>query len=129
MRLLGLIFLCAVSVCFAGSRCPDPRLREATIGGDTVDAMVDLHHKPVAGAQVRLYASSGKTAWAGVTDKKGKFTIKNLAQDVYRLDVRGWGSTTIHLSPELGVNGMNQRPYFYLQLTDNECVSYSEVVN
>ena len=124
IRQLGLILLCAASACFAGSRCPDPRLREATIGRDTIDAAVDLHHKPRLGAQVRLYASSGKVAWAGVTDKKGRFIVKNLPADNYRLEVTGWGSTTIRMVS----TSMDQRSHYYVQLIDG-CEIDSQVVN
>lgn len=63
MRWLGLILIGAASFSFAGSHCPDPGLREAIIGGDTLNAILLVHKKPKAGAQVRMYASSGKTAW------------------------------------------------------------------
>ena len=100
-------------------------MREATIGGDTIDAAIALRHKPMAGAQVRLYASSGKTAWAGVTDKKGKFIIKNLPPDTYQLEVKGWGNTTIRMVS----TSMDQRSHYYVQLMDDGCVFDSQVVN
>ena len=129
MRWLAFILLAATPLCFAGSACPDPRLREATIGGDTIEASVELHRKPFVGAQVRLYFSSGKTAWAGVTDKKGAFMVKDLPPDTYKLDVRGWGSTTVRLNQKLSITGNGQRPHFSVQLMDQECISFIEVVN
>lgn len=129
MKWLVFILLAATPLGFAGSSCPDPRQREVTIGGDAIHASVLLHHKPNVGAQVQLYFSSGKAAWAGVTDKKGSFTVKNLPPDTYKLDVRGWGSTTVRLSTELSITKNGQRPYFSVLLTDDECISYMEVVN
>jgi len=56
---------------------------------------------PLKFAQLRLYFSSGKTAWNGKTDKDGMFTIAKMPPGHYRLVVRGWGRTTVQLNPEL----------------------------
>jgi hypothetical protein len=123
---IGLVF--SASLGFA-SRCPDPNLRQAVIGGDTINGFVVLHGKPVKFAQMRLYSSSGKTAWVGVADKEGGFAIKHLPPDTYRLTVRGWGSATIRLDPALTQLPNGQMPNWGVQLMDNECVGYSESVN
>ena len=128
MRLVALTLLFINSLCFA-VRCPDPNLRHAVIGGDTIDGSVVLKLKPLRSAQIRLYFSTGKTAWVGVTDKNGTFRITHLPPDTYRLDVRGWGSTTIRLDPKLDRLGFGQEPSFFLQLMENECVGTSTVVN
>ena len=47
MRWLGLPVIFAASLCSAGSRCPDPRGRQASIGGDTIRGGVILHKKAV----------------------------------------------------------------------------------
>jgi hypothetical protein len=116
------------SLCFA-SHCPDARLRQAVIGGDTIDGSVIINQKPLRSAQIRLYFSTGKTAWVGVTDKKGSFRIAHLPPDTYRLEVRGWGSTTIRLEPTLTELPNGQMPVWAVQLMDNECVGYSESVD
>ena len=68
-RLL-LTLVLATTLCDAAPRCPDPRLRLAIIGGDTITGSVLIHKKPLKFAQVRLYFSSGTAAWSGRTDKK-----------------------------------------------------------
>jgi hypothetical protein len=91
---IGIVFF--TSLGFA-SRCPDPNLRQAVIGGDAINGFIVLHGKPVKFAQLRLYSSSGKTAWVGRADKDGAFAIKHLPPNTYRLKVRGWGSAIIRL--------------------------------
>ena len=68
-----LTLILAATLCDAASRCPDPKLQEAEIGGNTINGGVVLHKKPVKFAKVRLYSSSGETAWIGKTDKDGTF--------------------------------------------------------
>jgi hypothetical protein len=128
MRFVALSLVFITSLCFA-ARCPDARLRHAVIGGDTIDGSVTLKQKPLKSAQVVLYFSTGKTAWVGATDKNGSFHITHVPPDTYRLDVRGWGSTTIRLDPKLDKLGFGQEPSFFLQLMENECVGTSTVVN
>jgi len=128
MRLIAATLIFVSSLCFA-SHCPDARLQEAVIGGDTIDGSVILHQKPLKSAQIRLYFSSGKTAWVGITDKKGGFHITHLPQDTYRLDVRGWGSTTVRLDPKLSKLSNGQVPNYSLLLMENECVGTTEIVN
>ena len=100
MRSIAITMFYLTSLCFA-SHCPDSRLRQVVIGGDTIDGSVVLHRKALKSAQVRLYLSTGETAWVGMTDKDGSFHITRLRPDTYRLDVQGWGSTTIRLDPKL----------------------------
>jgi hypothetical protein len=121
MRLVAAAVLFVTSLCFA-SDCPDMRLRQAVIGGDTIDGRVILNQKPLKSAQIRLYFSTGKTAWVGMTDKNGSFHITHLPPDTYRLDVRGWGSSTIRLDPKLNKLSNGQVPNYFLQLMENECV-------
>jgi len=121
MRWVAVAFVLGTCFCFA-SPCPDPRLRQAEIGGDTINGSVVLHQNPVKSALVRLYFSTGKTAWVGVTDKDGNFRITDLQPDTYRLDVRGWGSTTIRLDPALNQLPNGQVPSWHLTLDDDECV-------
>jgi hypothetical protein len=128
MRLITATLVFVASLCFA-SHCPDARLRQAVIGGDTIDGSVILNQKPLKSAQIRLYFSTGKTAWVGMTDKKGSFRIAHLPPGTYRLDVRGWGSTTIRLDPTLTELPNGQMPSWAVQLMDNECVGYSESVD
>lgn len=68
----------AATLCSAGSHCPDPKLQEAAIGGNTIDGRVLLHKKPLKFAKVRLRSSSGETAWIGKTDKDGTFKTAQL---------------------------------------------------
>ena len=124
--LLALIL--AVTLCNAASRCPDPKQQEAAIGGNTINGGVVLHKKPVKFAKVRLYSSSGETAWIGKTDKDGTFRTTQLPPGDYRLEISGWGSTTIHLNPEMD-KGLRQTPGWNLFLIDNACVATIQSMN
>ena len=127
-RLL-LTLVLATTLCNAAPRCPDPRLRLAIIGGDTITGGVLIHKKPLKFAKLRLYFSTGKTAWVGMTDKDGSFRITHLPPDTYRLDVRGWGSTTIRLNPDLNKLSNGQIPAYSVLLMENGCVGTVTVVN
>lgn len=125
MRWVAITLVLVTSFCFA-SHCPDPRLQEAVIGGDTIDGSVFLQHKHVKFAQIRLYFSTGKTAWVGMTDTNGSFHITHLPSGTYRLNVRGWGSTTIRLDPRLNKLPSGRVPYWSVELLDHECVGFGE---
>ena len=129
MRWPALTLMLAASLCFAAHRCPDARLRQATIGGDTITGGVVLHKKPLKFAQVRLDSSSGKTVWTGITDKNGRFATNKMPPGGYRLEVSGWGSTTVHLSPEVDKGFGGQTPAWSLLLIDNACVTTIETLN
>jgi len=122
MRWPALALILATSLCTAESHCPDPRLRQAAIGGGTIAGSVMLHKGPLKFAQVRLYFSSGKTAWVGTTDNNGRCAITRMLPGNYRLDISGWGSTTIQLSPKLDKLSNGQIPTWDLSLIDNACV-------
>jgi len=77
---------------------------------------------------VRLYSSSGETAWVGKTDKDGRFGTAKLAPGDYRLEVSGWDSTTIHLDPEKD-KGFRQTSSWDLLLIDNACVATNQIMN
>ena len=125
---LAFSLLMAASLCNAASRCPDPRLRRTTIGGESIDGGVVLHKIPLKFARVRLYSSSGHSAWIGRTDKQGRFRTDKLPADEYRLAVDGWGSAAVRLEPARE-NGFHQKPAWNLSLTDNACISTVENVN
>ena len=128
MRPFGITLVFFTSLCYA-SHCPDPNLRQAVIGGDTINGSIILQKKPLRFAQLRLYFSTGKTAWVGMTDKDGSFRITHLRPDTYRLDVRGWGSATIRFNPELNKLSNGQIPDYSVQLMENECVGTATVVD
>jgi hypothetical protein len=116
------------AACYA-QRCPDPKLQQAAIGGDTIDGNVSLQQRPLMSAQVRLL-SNGKTVWAGSTDDIGSFPIKGLRRGTYRLTVKGWGSTIIRINPDLTHSfGNGQMRYYSLLLVDKECVETVMVTN
>jgi hypothetical protein len=127
-RLL-LTLVLATTLCDAAPRCPDPRLRLAIIGGDTITGSVLIHKKPLKFAQVRLYFSSGTAAWSGRTDKNGSFAINKMLPGVYRLEVSGWGTTLVQLKPELNKGPFGQTPAWNLMLIDNACVAVTEILN
>jgi hypothetical protein len=104
-------------------------LRQAVIGGDIIDGSVRLHHKPLKFAQLRLFFSSGKTAWIGKTDKNGRFLIRHLRPGTYRLDERGWGSTTIRISPDLNKLSNGQTFFDSVQLMESECIATTTDTN
>ena len=127
-RLL-LTLVLAKSLCNVTHRCPDPRLRQAINGGDTISGGVLIHKKPLKFAQVRLYFSSGTTAGNGRTDENGRFTIKKVLPGVYRLEISGWGITAVQLKPELNKGPFGQTPVWNLLLFDNACVDTGEILN
>ena len=123
MRSITIALFFLTSLCLA-SHCPDARLRHVVIGGNTIHGSVFLDRKPLKSVQLRLYFSTGKAAWVGTTDEDGLFYIYDLRPDTYRLDVRGWGRTTITLDPKLSDDfGYN------LRLMDNECTDVMESHN
>ena len=128
MRWIAVVFVFVTSVCCA-KPCPDPRLQHAVIGGDTIDGSVSLHHKPLKFAQVRLFFSNGKTAWVGTAGNDGGFHIRDLRPDTYRLDVQGWGTTTIRISPDVNKLPNGQKIFYSLQLMDGECIGTLAVTN
>lgn len=128
MRSFGITLVVFSSLCYA-SRCPDPNLRQAVIGGDTINGSIVLQQKPLKLAQLRLYFSTGKTAWVGMTDKDGSFRITHLRPDTYRLDVRGWGSATIRLNPDLNKFSNGQIPAYSVQLMESEYVGTTTVMD
>ena len=128
MRWVPVAFVLGTSFCFA-SPCPDPRMQHAVIGGDTIDGGVSLHHKPLKFAQLRLSFSNGTTAWVGTTDKDGRFHIRDLRPDTYRLDVRGWGTATIRISADLSKLPNGQQVFYTLALMDDECIGAVTVTN
>ena len=128
MRWIAITLVFFTSVCFA-KRCPDPRLQQAVIGGETIDGSVRPHNKPLKFAQVGLFFSSGESAWVGKTDKDGGFHIKQLRPDTYRLDVRGWGSTSIRISPDLTKLSNGQTVFYSVQLMEDECIATGEDTN
>lgn len=127
-RLL-LTLVLATTLCKAAPSCPDPRLRLAIIGGNTITGGVLIHRKPLKFAQLRLYSSTRKTAWVGMTDKDGSFRITHLPPDTYRLDVRGWGSTTIRISPDLDKLPNGQTLFYSVLLIDGGCIDTMTVTN
>jgi hypothetical protein len=104
-------------------------LQQAVIGGDTIDGSVRLHNKPLQFAQLLLYFSNGRTAWVGKTDKDGRFNIRQLRPDTYRLNVQGWGSTTIRVSPDLNKLSSGQTVFYSVDLLDGECIGTTTVTN
>ena len=118
-----------VSAACCAQRCPDPKLQQAAIGGDTIYGYVSLQQKPLKSAQVRLLFN-GKTSWAGLTDGNGSFEIKGLRPGTYRLSVTGWGSTTVRVDPALTHSfGNGQMLNYSLLLRDDGCVWTVMVAN
>lgn len=87
-----------------------------------------LRKKPLRLASVRLYSPSGETAWSGKTDNNGRFASSQLAAGDYRLEIQGWGSTKIHLNPEIDKQ-FSQKPAWDLLFGDDLCVAYVQVMN
>src|SRR5260370_10366509 len=124
MRWLAFSLILKASLCLAAPLCPDPNLQQAKIGGDAITGYVLLHKKPVRFAAVRLYSPLGTFAWIGTTDKNGGFVTGKLPPADYRLEIDGWGSTSVQLDPKLDQEWRPQVPSWSLLLTDNACVGY-----
>jgi|SRR5580698_7546544 hypothetical protein len=128
MPWIAIIVVFVSSICFA-KHCPDPRLQQAVIGGSAINGSARLRQKPLGLAQLRLFFSNGRSAWVGMTDKDGGFHIGQLRPDTYRLDLRGWGSTTIRISPDLDKLSNGQTIFYSVQLMDDECIGTGAVTN
>lgn len=128
MRWVAIILVFVASACYA-KHCTDPRLQQAVIGGNTIEGSVRRHHKPLKFAQLRLFFSDGKPAWAGTTDRDGGFHIRHLRPDSYRLDLQGWGSTTIRISPDLNKLPNGQTVSYSVQLGDDGCIGTTSITN
>jgi hypothetical protein len=89
--------------------------------------LVVLHNKRLKFAEVRLYFSS-EIAWIGKTDKNGWFASAKLAAGKYRIDIHKWGSTVIHLNPEID-KGFMQKPVWELRFIDDVCVADIQIMN
>ena len=103
MRYWALAFIvwCSLSVSAqAFSRCHDPKGREVAIDEDTISGIVFQNGEPLRHAQVKVYSSTGKTAWVWRTDQDGKFTTPKLRRGAYRVDITGWGSALVKVGAE-----------------------------
>src|SRR5262245_5523551 len=129
MRWLAFILILNASLCMAAPLCPDPHLREARIGGDSITGTVLLRHKPFGFALVRVYSSPNAIPWFGMTDKNGGFATSKLPPADYRLEVIGWGSTSVRLDPNLDKQFGGQVPVWRLLLTDDGCVGSGMTLN
>lgn len=118
---IGVLLITLVSSCFATSACPDPKMRGAVIGGDSITGVVLLKGKPVS-ALVSLYSARGKFVRAATTEENGTFALNKIPPGKYSLNVPGWGSTSIQVSPK-AARDFPQKPSWFLTLMDNECVS------
>jgi hypothetical protein len=129
MRLwiLSFAFLmsCSMSMSAEGqSRCHDPKLREAAIGGDTIYGTVYQDGKPLGYAQAKVYSSTGKTSWVWRTDQSGKFITPKLRRGTYRIEIAGWGSAVVKVDSEqrrLGQQTLN----WTVEFADDGCVGAS----
>lgn len=128
--LLSLVaIVIALSAACHAQHCPDPTMQRAEIGGDAINGSVELQSGPLKSVQVRV-SSRGKISWSGLTDDNGMFHVKGLRPGTYRLAVKGWGSATIRIDPELTKSfGNGQQPYYWVRLLDNECVGTLMVMN
>lgn len=127
--LLSLVAMIVLSGACYAQHCPDPNSQRAEIGGNAINGSVELHSKPLKSAQVRVL-SSGKISWTGLTDDNGSFHVKGLRPGTFRLAVKGWGSATVRINPELTKPfGNGQLPYYWVRLVDNECIQTITVMN
>lgn len=129
MRWLAFALILKASLCIAAPLCPDTRLRQAKIGGDSITGYVLLHKKPLMSALVRLYPSVGVAAWVGFTDENGEFATGKLPPGVYRLEIDGWGSTSVQVDHGLDKRFGGQVPSWNLVLLDDACVATAMDMN
>ena len=129
---VALPFVLISSICFANPQCPDPALRDVEVGGNLIIGGVGLHKQPLKFARVRVYSSPGNKVWSGKTDKRGWFRTRTLVPGEYRLEVDGWGSTTVRLNPELDkapAGYSKQAGTWNVLLMDEGCAGYTHIVN
>jgi hypothetical protein len=74
------------------------------------------------------YSSSSKKVWTGRTNREGWSRTSTLASGDYRVEVDGWGSTTVRVNPELD-KGHIQIGEWHVLLMDNGCAGSAHIVN
>ena len=116
---VGVLLFTIVSACFAAP-CPDRHMRQAVVGGDSISGIVFRDGKPLKFALVTLY-SGRKAVRMAMTHDDGKFALDEVAPGKYLLNVQGWGSTPIRVSPRAD-RDFPQKPNWYVSLLDNGCV-------
>jgi hypothetical protein len=132
--------------------CPDPAMRETTIGGNGIIGHVLQRHekavpngkqKPLSSARVDVYSVTPFDGTAGLlvhslsaeeshvvavfTNEDGTFDSGVLAAGDYRLEVSGWGSATVHLNPDLGKDGFGA--IYWVDLLDDGCIGAGQSGN
>jgi hypothetical protein len=122
MRSMIFTMLFLASMCYA-LPCPDPQQRQVEIRGDAIDGNVLLLSKPLKSVKIRLYSPTRRTTWTGTTDKEGNFHIRDLRPDLYRLTIRGWGTTRIRLAPK----SVEQFPASYPALCNTRTQPHQEM--
>ncbi len=140
----------AVGASFAA--CPDPKMRETTIGGDSITGNItqreekvlyDGKYKPLSFARVDVYSlgpfqqmaqlpvhslpDGGSHVVTVFTRENGAFDSGVLAGGDYRLEVSGWGSATVHLRSDLGKEGFGT--FYWVELNDSGCIGSGESGN
>jgi hypothetical protein len=65
----------------------------------------------------------------GTPNKNGRFNTSRLPPGDYRLEVDGWGSTAVHLNPELDKGFGGQIPAGDLLLIENAGVGTTMIPN
>jgi hypothetical protein len=123
MRWLAVALILKASLCIAAPLCPDTRLRQAKIGGESISGYVLLEEKPLIFTLVKLYASPGVAAWVGFTDIHGEFATGKLPPADYRVEIGGWGTTNVELDPRADHQFGGQVPNWSLAFMDDGCVS------
>ena len=119
---MGVLLIAFVPSCFAASGCPDLKMREAVVGGDSINGVVTLQGKAVKSALVSLNSVKGKFARGTTTDKNGAFTLYRIPPGKYSLTVYGWGRIPIQVDPKAD-RDYPQKPNWSVTLTDNGCIS------
>ena len=111
---------------------------QATIGGQSITGDVMQRdknplpygeQKPLAFARVDIYSLSGgkKPLIVVFTRENGWFDSGVLPGGDYRLEVSGWGSTTVHLNPNLGKDGFGS--VYWVDLLDDNCIGAGQSSN
>lgn len=95
-------------------------MRQPVVGGNSIAGIVFRHGKPLKFALVTLY-SGRNAARMATTHEDGKFALEEVAPGKYLLNVQGWGSTPIRVSPKAD-REFPQKPSWYVSLLDNGCV-------
>jgi hypothetical protein len=107
--------------------CHDGWARSVEIGGDRISAYASKGGKPLRFATVRLY-SGMKLLGTYRTNSEGGFNIYNFSEGAYKVTVKGLGTATVQINPQLTWATPQQQASWSIMLSDHGCAGAGATV-